>query len=322
MATPTPQADRFRFLDLPFDVRESVYFTLLALHDPAPSDPKVQPRYGIPAVSSRNEPFIYALLAHPQPRISNLLLANHQIHAELISVVERCSRPSSGGISYTLDIFASETSIYPTWVAFPAPLRYLSHIDIIFRMDCWTGRPSPLGFGNDKAFSLLESLVQLLSEFLVYGPSFIPVKPFNFRLAQSPRALDDLSIEFVREIPVGESRFSTTRLLGSAELNVECKQSHAMEGVDRHDGLDHAIADVDGILSRFAESGLLWGRVKKFKFKFEDWEKKWVVVEREPEEVRKVAEEMAEIGWESMANLMEETSMMDMFPELVSNVLT
>lgn len=322
MAAHTPQASPFRFLDLPFDVREHVYYALLALQDPAPPDPKLQPRYGIPAVDKRNDPFIYALLAHPQPTIADILLTNRQIYSELVAVVERRSRPSSHGIWYTLDIFASDTFIYPTWVAFPAPRRYLSHVNIVFRTDGWSGRPSLHGFGDDKTFSLVESLVQLLSEFLVYGPSFIPVKSCDFRLTRKPVVLNDLSIEFVREVPVGRSRFSMARLLDSDDPNVGCMQSHTVEGLDGYDELNHAMMDVDGILSRFAESGLLWGRVKKFRFKFEGWSKEWEVVEREPEEMRKVAEEMAEIGWKSMADMIEDTSKKEVSTSLVSNVLT
>lgn len=316
MAAHLPQDAPFRFLDLPFDVREHVYLALLALQDPTPVDPKLQLRHTIPAVHDHSEPFIHAIPAHPTPTTSGLLLTSRQIHSEVVCVVERRSRRASHSPSYTLDVLASGSSIYPTWISYPAPRKYLSRVHVVFRMDEWVGRPSPLGFGNDSAITLLEGLVQLLSEFLVYGPTFVPTLTSSSDRALSPMALNEVSIEFIRQRSAGTKSFNMSRLLDSIDPNEGCVRTytHEEELEGASDGLDDALLDVDGTLTRFAESGLLWGRVKKFSFKFEEWSKEWDVVECEPEEVRKVTEEMAEIGWKSMANIMDHISGADMVP--------
>lgn len=270
----------FRFLHLPFDIREHIYIAFLSLGDlfKVPEDPTPERRRPVMRNNGTSTPIVYALLTPPTPSTTHLLLANQQLYSELSSIIE--TRRST--LTYTLDILATGHSIYPTWISFPAPRRYISRVSVNYRADRW-GEPVPRREPMYSAgLNLIAGLLQILSGFLNYGPTFHPANLEHSLPVQPSIVLDELVVGYVREGP-DRSRGP----LGSA-VWVE-----PQGGPEDDDGkaLVEQIDDNIGL-------GLLHGRVRKVKVMCEEWVKHWEVPDDWDEElVRDMEKGMSHLGW-------------------------
>lgn len=65
------------------------------------------------------------------------------------------------------------------------------------------------------------------------------------------------------------------------------------------------VFELVGVMNKLAESGQLWGRVKKIKLMFGDTAKEWYVPEVSMDEMVKTANEWSPYGWKSMAKMIK-----------------
>lgn len=256
----TSQQDTpFRFFDLPFDVREHIYILFLSLRYPltVPEDLRPGKRYPVMRQNGTSTPIIYALPIYPTPPTTHLLLANWQLHSELSSIIETHRLT----LTCTLDILATGHYIYPTWIFFPAPRRYVSRVFVNYRAERW-GEPVPRWQMMDSGgLNLLAGLLRMLSGFLNYGHTFhLPSSEHPLSI-QPPIVLDELFVGFVRE---GPDRSKGP--LGSAEW-VDPK------GEPEDDDGKALVKQIDENIGL----GLLYGRLKKVKVMCQDWAKDWEV---------------------------------------------
>ncbi|EIM82632.1 uncharacterized protein STEHIDRAFT_141329 [Stereum hirsutum FP-91666 SS1] len=279
--TKSSELSSLRFLDFPLDVRERIYEALLHSTASHPSDHELSS-----LLASTQTGFFTTLL--PPTTTTNLLLANRQLHSELLSTIERHSRARK--IVYTLHLFASNGRIYPTWISLPSPPQYISRVHVYFQMDP-NGEAWRQSFWADGGPGALTSgLLKILSEFLVYGPALRPYDSSNPKPIHPPIVLDELIVEFVRQDP--DSRFP------SLELPVMLRQG-------RKTREEAYVFDLVMILTRSVKSGQLWGRVKEVGLVVENVAKEWDVREESRENILKTARRWAPYGWQSMESVMK-----------------
>lgn len=269
----------FSFLEFPFDIRERIYKALLHSSAGHPDDHDLDRLLATTGTGYFTPPII------PPTTTINLLLTNRQLHSELLSTIDTCSRAHE--IPYTLHLFASDGRLYPTWIFLPTPPRYISRVHVCFQMDP-NGETWKQNFwGDGGPGALTRGLLNLLSEFLVYGPSLRPHDPSNPKPIHPHIVLDELIVELMRQDP--ESRFPT--LEASSMLRQGRKT--------REEG---HVFELVMVLTRLARSGQLCGRVKKVGLMVEDVVKEWDVREVSKENRLKTASRWAPYGWQSMAS--------------------
>lgn len=280
MSNSFHQDTPFRFLYLPFDIREHIYIAFLSLGDSSrvPEDPTPERRRPVMRNNGTSTPVVYALLTSPTPSTTHLLLANRQLYSEFSSTIE--TRRST--LTYTLDILATGHSIYPTWISFPAPRRYISRVFVNYRADRW-GEPVPRRQPMHSAgLNLIAGLLQILSGFLNYGPTFHPANLEHPLPVQPSIVLHELVVGYVREGP-DRSRGP----LGSVTW-VEPK------GSPEDDDGKTLVEQIDDHINM----GLLHGRVKKVKVMCEEWAKYWEVPDDwDAELVRDMEKDFSHLGW-------------------------
>lgn len=278
------------FLDLPLDIREHIYKALLHLIDePDPKDHEPRSRISIPGGPPFTVPLIFPYPTLPTSIPINLLLTNHQLHSELLSIIESRSRAHAN--TYSLELISSGIRLYPTWTYLPAPPQYTSRVHVYFRM---TTLSDEIGnhrwWGNGGPAASSRALLQILSEFLVYGPALRPLYPAHPTAIQPPITLDEITVEFVRHNPG----------LSSPRLDVSPFERDAARTPEEDD-----IFELMDAMATLADSGQLWGRVKKVKLLVADSSREWLVPEVSMEEMVRTAHEWSPYGWQSMAKMIK-----------------
>lgn len=270
----------FRFLNLPFDIREHIYIIFLSLEGPltVPEDTCHENRRSV-MQKGTSTPIVYALPTPPIPSTAHLLLASRLLYSEFSSVIE--TRRST--LTYTLDVLATGHFIYPTWISFPAPRQYLSRVFVNYRVDRW-GEPAPRWQMVDSAgLNLVAGLLQMLSGFLNFGPTFHPANSENPLPVQPPIILDELVLGYVREGPDrGRGPLGSAAWVDPKGDPEDDEGKALVQQIDENIGL-----------------GLLYGRVKKVRVMCEDWAKDWEVPNDWDEELVKDMEKSLalHLGW-------------------------
>lgn len=288
----------FRFLDLPYDIRERVYTILLAndANEDALAYYKLtDSRDLLPSSLPFNTSIILMQRSPPSITTSGLLLTNHRLHSELVSTIRTLSlNPTAPGMmKYILDIAMSSSLIYPTWLSLPTPTRYTSGVHVYLRL--LSSQPDFFRhrwWGYNGPSPLTQGLLQLLSDFLVYGPTFRPSTDNTDVSGLSKRRrifIDDLTIEFVR--PSSPS---------SLPISLESsKRRDVKQGSEEWNCLE-----VMSLLGKVACSGQLHGRVKVVRFVVGDEVKEWRIDEYQVanDEKLETARKWAAHGWKSMSD--------------------
>lgn len=281
-----------RFLDFPFDIREQIYIALVTEtrnHSPIGRNREAQAQ---PAPSPRYSPIIRVTRPLPSTPTLNFLLTNRQIRSELTSTIESIAR-NQKGIKYTLDLTVSGGYLYTTWISLPASLRFLSHVHVYFNIEPNSDPDAHPWWEEGEPSGFTQSLIQLFSDFLVYGPSFRPSDPYKPEPLQPRMMLNDLTIEFVRVNPnVEPVSFDFRRLLWLAHYG-----EHGSDGWN--------MGNLFYWLHRVGISGQLNGRVKTLRFAVGDATEEWIVDEHPTDRMLDIAEHWARYGWKSMADAIE-----------------
>lgn len=292
----------FRFLDLSYDIREQIYTMILTYT--APRDVVIShdlnTRSPLPPPASFDTT-IYTPLTPTSIKSSSLLLTNHQIHAELVSIIKSLTQNSTTAdtMKYILDLSMTHKLVLPTWISLPTPPRYVSRVHVYLHllskqeMDedgneyrWWAaGGPAPISQG----------MLQLLADFLVYGPTFRPVPDSsNTDPTHSRRRvlLDNLTLEFIRSNPENPEP-SPLESVSESDLELGSEQYNCFR--------------VMLLLQRVVDSGQLVGRVKTVKFVAGDEVKEWMVDEHAVprDKMLKTAKEWSAYGWRSLSDALE-----------------
>lgn len=174
----------FHFLDLPRELRDRIYAIFLNIECKAPKSPEEPSkrwrdtdashmlRYNSSGSSNtyRNiwyetKPLTFAC--------TGLLRCNHQISQEVIEVLDRKCITCGRCARYKLDCMVDGeggSSLWLSWTALPAPLKYIHRAEIDFRD--FTGRGGISWSGHYGTATIVSNLLGLLGQFFTSGPQF------------------------------------------------------------------------------------------------------------------------------------------------------
>lgn len=112
----------FRFLDLARELRDRIYDAVLS--SDTPTQPPKSPQEAGDKWSGESRLGRFRGIKHSTAPItstcSGLLQSNRQISRKLQEAIEW-----NGRVEYHLDIMVAEASLWPTWLALPAPAKYI-----------------------------------------------------------------------------------------------------------------------------------------------------------------------------------------------------
>lgn len=169
--SPNPK-DVFRFLDLAREIRDKIYILVLqSTLNPPPTPEESGKRWCEKNALGIADPFKY----EKKPAAYacyGLLGSNRQITWEMHEAVLREYSDTYGGVTYKLDCMARDTGeeLWPTWLALPAPPRYLKSLEVDIRI---LPTAQILGSGKEAPEALVSNLLHLLEHFVLHGPGFI-----------------------------------------------------------------------------------------------------------------------------------------------------
>ncbi|KAJ5930823.1 hypothetical protein N7466_006316 [Penicillium verhagenii] len=170
-----------RLLDLPPEIRTLIFeYVLLAPLTPPPGPwSGREDRISLQDVHYQSEKigpqnvFYKADDSREIPHI-RLLLLNHQIHDETISIMRRKSR-----IPYRLDVMAiDEFELWPTWLLVPALRTHLGEVRMNLRIfgHCLDRKKAHAHRTDTGPYILKWCFYALLERFLIHGPLSHQVK--------------------------------------------------------------------------------------------------------------------------------------------------
>lgn len=230
----------FALFDLPLEIRFSIYqFLVTDLTEHAP------------ALTPRNKD-IGNIVSKTNIQVTCLgfLCASRQAYTELIDAL------SSGHLhavhKLRVDILGNiRKSRGPTlpseWVFFPTPARFITNVELIFHIEEYSRNGTTGWIGCGGPGILTRGLLDLLTTFLRYGPTFKKV-------GESSRAvhkLETISINYLAKDPPPVVSFSSGSMAPGAT-----RTSHQV------DIQLCSLGMLQGMISRLHNSGLLVGLVK------------------------------------------------------------
>lgn len=165
----------FRLLDLPRELRSLILeYALLAPQTPplgpwSGREDRISPQdvhYQSQNIGPHNVFYKPDDIRELPPR--RLLLLNHQIHDETISIMRRMTR-----ISYHLDVMAiHEFELWPTWLIVPALRTHLDEVRMNLRIfgHCLDRMTAYRNRSDSGPYILKWCFYAILERFLIYGP--------------------------------------------------------------------------------------------------------------------------------------------------------
>ena len=254
----------FRFLDLARELRDRIYDAVLSsdtLTQPPKSPQEAGERWSeesrlgrFRGIKHSTAPITYTC--------SGLLQSNRQIPRELQEAIEW-----NGGVEYHLDIMVGEASLWPTWLALPAPVKYARKMTVDFRNCSRTYGIMWVGDGGPGR--VVQNLLRLLGQFVASGPRFL-----GSRNGVPGASMPELRLEVLE--------LHLVRMPDDAKPVVDEDFGHVYP-----DPEEEAEFRLQQRLSSLAGSGLLFGKVGVVRLRWEDGGKEWWVEDRD--EVDKVA---------------------------------
>lgn len=165
----------FRLLDLPSELRSLIIEYALLVPQTPPQGPwngrkdRISPedvQYKSWSIGPKN--VFYKSDESSNLPVCRLLLLNHQIHDETISIVRRMTR-----VSYHVDVMAiHEFELWPTWLSVPAIRTHVDEVRMDLRIfgHC-LDRMASLRYRCDSGPYIFEwCFYAMLERFLIYGP--------------------------------------------------------------------------------------------------------------------------------------------------------
>ncbi|KAL8718566.1 MAG: hypothetical protein Q9225_004313 [Loekoesia sp. 1 TL-2023] len=261
---------QFHLLSLPPEVRDQIYDAILDLDAP-PTDPKY---VGYKQIEKGFTCRLHLPTRAPQASSATLLSCNRQLHNELSQAISRraCSA-SKTGLTYSLDLLVEGADrrkdeyehLSPTWTKMPAlPIKYAKSIHVNFKVQNY---PGLIFWGAGGPGQTTQSLMNLLSRFFAYGPTFDE----DSTIPTPPDFVEELIIEV---------------------LLVEDPQNGILDHHERRSKVVGGLLLLDLVV----HSGLLAGKLGKISICVDGAIKKqWVVTEEA--NVEKTAKEWSCYGW-------------------------
>lgn len=253
METQNPAA--FHLLHLPREIRDQIYSDVL---DTTAVAPPICPTE-VDNCIEENQGWGGGWYQRTLPLISclSLLLCNRLISTEVTELITRKNNNKKTVLRYKLDLMIWDCDLQPTWLSLPVPLKYVKAVDVDIRFFRFGGAQ-----WVDHPTVLSQYLLQLLRRFVTNGPAFIrsrslPPLPSSHR----PPHLDNLSITVNSMLQNSSSSSNDYQVLNFPGQYFSAEQFLKAE-VDAYFRLSKYI-------SRIAQSGLLFGKVKSLQLRYD-----------------------------------------------------
>ncbi|MCJ1452247.1 hypothetical protein MMC28_002589 [Mycoblastus sanguinarius] len=196
------------------------------------------------------EPAIYAC--------AGLLCCNRQAYLEVLEAITR--KTATDGIKYKLDCMSNGTLLWPTWIALPAPLKYVRRMDVDYRL--FIGEDGQK-FEGESAHLLLGLLGKLVGN----GPHFTNKHRPGWNLH-----IDVLEINYV---PVHIDLQPLVFYADYVKMNVNEKEYIS----DTYGPQVNILWGVERELGCLVDSSLLFGKVNVLRLRCGDKIRQWKMEE-------------------------------------------
>ena len=166
-----PAGSQLNLLDLPREIRDTIYLAVLQTPSPPPASPEdAGPRSaGHLYEGSKLITSVHYLNDLSSRYASQSLLAcNHQIRAEVHEVLARHDKPGARGLDFKLDVMVQDGVVLPTWALVPGPVSHVRNLEVDVRM---LGSHYKDGLRYHKGRrEIFRPLLNLLCRGFQYGP--------------------------------------------------------------------------------------------------------------------------------------------------------
>ncbi|KAL8928228.1 MAG: hypothetical protein Q9208_001938 [Pyrenodesmia sp. 3 TL-2023] len=192
-------------MDLTRELRDLVYGLLLQSSRTPPISPEHGGARKYP--NEDDEHFFEICNRYPAEDMestgTSLQLTCRQVRDEVQEAVLRLQKSKS--LPYTLDLMMlDETTLYPTWLAFPALVDEIPRLEVDFRLfGDVEGKQSAMRGGCGGPPMLIWSLFKLMERFLLRGPDFLaPHEPTRYQ------RMEELAVNVVTPSPPPPNGYS------------------------------------------------------------------------------------------------------------------
>ncbi len=268
--------DHFRFLDLPRELRDRVYFHLLENEDVPPRSPEAAgDRYeGIDKSPENRGNLLYyerdLQMYYDRKPLSfactDILYCSRQISTEMREyLMRRNQTDGTAGINYKIDCMVYDSKVWPTWTLLSAPPMYMQNLDVDIRV---FGRGGSAFAGDGGYTAVTFGLLRLLGQFFQYGPDFV-----DRGHLKHPMRVNVFTINFLK-------------------VSQEIRDGIAYQ-TNHYERM--RLGDGRILVCKLKNSGLLFGRVKRIRACFADKALEFEI--KEKEYVDASAALWAQYGW-------------------------
>lgn len=224
-----------------------------------------------------------------------MLRCNGQTSQEMRDAIRLQNKSSGEGIRYSLDCMIDTTNLWTTWIALPAPPKYLKRLEVDFRD--FTENPQWSGDGGGIG-PIGRNLLRLLGQFVSRGHQLTCRQCDQKRLARDSQFICE-SCKMKRPyIEVLEVNF--VRRPGSTKQVVLGPKWGEMRqrGLDvRNDPDSRTLLGLGACLHRLSQSGLLFGMVGLIRLRCEGTVQECKVEDRDFGVKIHTAKLWASYGW-------------------------